>query len=82
MLKVPSFSPTVAAGNYPGIPAGEIDSAAATGELLVYRVRRGDTLSGIARRYRTTASAIAATRTSARVTHAHATTFVFLFMSM
>jgi len=52
--------PTVAAGNYPGIRAAEIDSSAASGELIVYRVRRGDTLSGIARRYRTTPGSIAA----------------------
>lgn len=50
--------PTVAAGAYDYIPAGE--AVAATGEAITYRVRRGDTLSHIARRYRTTAPAIAA----------------------
>jgi membrane-bound lytic murein transglycosylase D len=50
--------PTVSAGAYDYTPAGE--QAAATGEAITYRVRRGDTLSHIARRYRTTAPAIAA----------------------
>ncbi len=50
--------PTVTAGAYDYAPAGE--QAAATGEAITYRVRRGDTLSHIARRYRTTAPAIAA----------------------
>jgi membrane-bound lytic murein transglycosylase D len=52
--------PTVAAGDYPGVVAGDVDAAVRSGELLVYRVRRGDTLSGVARRYHTTASSIAA----------------------
>ena len=50
--------PTVAAGAFDYAPADEV--AVATGEALTYRVRRGDTLSHIARRYRTTAPAIAA----------------------
>ena len=47
--------PMSASGDYGGlpVPAGE-------GEVLTYRVRRGDTLSGIARRYQTTPAAIAA----------------------
>jgi len=52
--------PTVAAGSYPAGPVQELDGNAVDGEPLDYRVRRGDTLSGIASRYRTTASAIAA----------------------
>lgn len=50
--------PTVAAGAFDYAPAGE--ATAATGEAIRYRVRRGDTLSHIARRHRTTAPAIAA----------------------
>jgi len=52
--------PTVAAGSYPAGAVQELDGNAVAGEPLDYRVRRGDTLSGIAVRYRTTASAIAA----------------------
>ena len=53
--------PTVAAGRYSasGVPAGSIDPGR-SGEALSYRVRRGDTLSGIARRHGTTAAATAA----------------------
>ncbi len=50
--------PTVTAAAYDYAPAGE--QTAATGEAITYRVRRGDTLSHIARKYRTTAPAIAA----------------------
>jgi membrane-bound lytic murein transglycosylase D len=51
--------PTVAAGRYAsrGVPAG---SSAASGKPMDYRVRRGDTLSHIASRYNTSASAVAA----------------------
>jgi membrane-bound lytic murein transglycosylase D len=47
--------PSTVAGDYPAIPADYRE-----GEVLAYRVRRGDTLYGIARRYRTTSSSIAA----------------------
>ena len=50
--------PTVAAGNYDYVPAANV--AAGGGSVITYRVRRGDTLSQIARRHRTTAPAIAA----------------------
>ncbi len=50
--------PTVSAGAFDYAPAGE--ATAAAGEAITYRVRRGDTLSHIARRHRTTAPAIAA----------------------
>jgi membrane-bound lytic murein transglycosylase D len=51
--------PTVAAGSY-SAPAGyRSDTGAVPGEPLTYRVRRGDTLSGIARRYRSSPTAIA-----------------------
>jgi membrane-bound lytic murein transglycosylase D len=49
--------PTVAAGDYDYVPAQNYSSGDA---VITYRVRRGDTLSQIARRYRTTAPAIAA----------------------
>jgi membrane-bound lytic murein transglycosylase D len=49
--------PTVAAGSYDYVPAQNYASGDA---VVTYRVRRGDTLSQIARRYRTTAPAIAA----------------------
>jgi membrane-bound lytic murein transglycosylase D len=50
--------PTVATRDYPGASAaGAVD--AVDGQVLTYRVRRGDTLSSIARRYGTSASAIA-----------------------
>jgi membrane-bound lytic murein transglycosylase D len=52
--------PTVAAGDYPSVAAGGMGTSVRSGELLVYRVRRGDTLSAIARRYHTTAASIAA----------------------
>jgi membrane-bound lytic murein transglycosylase D len=52
--------PTVAASNYPAGGYHDGDDSAVEGEVIVYRVRRGDTLYGIARRYRTTASSIAA----------------------
>jgi membrane-bound lytic murein transglycosylase D len=52
--------PTVAAGDYPGVAAGGLDASVRSGELLTYRVRRGDTLSGIARRYHTSPRSIAA----------------------
>ena len=51
--------PTVAAGSYPASRAYRSDTGAVPGEPLTYRVRRGDTLSGIARRYRTSPAAIA-----------------------
>jgi membrane-bound lytic murein transglycosylase D len=47
--------PTSASQRYGGLPA-PVDG----GEVLTYRVRRGDTLYGIARRYGTTPAAIAA----------------------
>ena len=47
--------PTSASGKYGDLPR-PVDG----GELLVYRVHRGDTLYGIARRYGTTPTAIAA----------------------
>ena len=47
--------PTSASGKYGDLPA-PVDG----GEVLVYRVHRGDTLYGIARRYGTTPAAIAA----------------------
>jgi membrane-bound lytic murein transglycosylase D len=49
--------PTAAAGNYKADP---VERDYTTGEVIVYRVRRGDTLYGIARRYGTTSGAIAA----------------------
>jgi membrane-bound lytic murein transglycosylase D len=52
--------PTVAASNYPAGGSYDVDASAVDGEVIVYRVRRGDTLYGIARRYRTTAASIAA----------------------
>jgi membrane-bound lytic murein transglycosylase D len=52
--------PTVAASNYPAGGGYDADASAVDGEVIVYRVRRGDTLYGIARRYRTTSAAIAA----------------------
>jgi membrane-bound lytic murein transglycosylase D len=53
--------PTVAAQDYLYDPSGAVASKAHTGSGPVsYKVRRGDTLSGIARRYGTTANAIAA----------------------
>jgi LysM repeat protein len=52
--------PTVASSGYPGVPAGGELTAASGGDYFVYRVRRGDTLSGIAQRHRTTPQAIAA----------------------
>lgn len=51
-LQIPS-----AAAAALGAPAVELEGT--PGEPLVYRVRRGDTLSGIGRRYGTTAAAIA-----------------------
>lgn len=51
--------PSVAAGSYPaGSAVAEVDSI--RGETTTYRVRRGDTLSTIARRHGTSAQAIAA----------------------
>ena len=51
--------PTVATRGYPGAsPVGAAD--AIEGEVLTYRVRRGDTLSRIARRYGTNSKSIAA----------------------
>jgi len=47
--------PTSSASEYPSIP-----DTHTTGEILAYRVRRGDTLYGIARRYGTTSSSVAA----------------------
>lgn len=55
--------PTVAAGKFAATTTATRASAPAqrsSGETIVYRVRRGDTLSAIARRYDTTARAIAA----------------------
>lgn len=52
--------PTVAASNYAAGGLYDADASAIDGEVIVYRVRRGDTLYGIARRYRTTAAGIAA----------------------
>jgi len=49
--------PTAAAGNYSPLGAS---SDVASGSPLTYRVRRGDTLYGIARRYRTNAASVAA----------------------
>lgn len=48
--------PTAAAGTYGGNASF---TAVAGGEVIRYRVRRGDTLSGIARRYGTNAASIA-----------------------
>jgi LysM repeat protein len=53
VLKIPS----VAAGRFAS--AGS-PGTASEGEVVAYRVRRGDTLSGIARRYNTSSRAIAA----------------------
>lgn len=51
--------PTVATRDFPGASAsGSVD--AIEGEVVNYRVRRGDTLSRIARRYGTSAKSIAA----------------------
>ena len=56
--------PTVAAGSYPASSAqsvdGSFDGNAVPGDPLTYRVRRGDSLSAVAARYRTTVAAIAA----------------------
>jgi len=52
--------PSVAAGSYPSPADAEAIAGAVSGEPVPYRVRRGDTLSGIARRYRTSPQAIAA----------------------
>jgi len=49
--------PTAAAGSY---PASSVAHNYTTGEVIDYRVRRGDTLYGIARRYGTTSATIAA----------------------
>jgi membrane-bound lytic murein transglycosylase D len=49
--------PTAAAGNYKANP---VERDYTSGEVIVYRVRRGDTLYGIARRYGTTSGAVAA----------------------
>jgi membrane-bound lytic murein transglycosylase D len=57
--------PTVAAGKYSDRAPSRTASAGTSGQVLTYRVRRGDTLYGIARRYGTTAHAIAA------VSHIH-----------
>jgi membrane-bound lytic murein transglycosylase D len=51
--------PTVAAGSYPAPTPNQAEGGKVPGEPFVYRVRRGDNLSAIAGRYRTTASAIA-----------------------
>ena len=51
--------PTVATNGYPGASAaGAVDVV--EGEVVNYRVRRGDTLSRIGRRYGTSAKSIAA----------------------
>ena len=51
--------PTVATRGYPGAsPVGAADVI--EGEVVAYRVRRGDTLSRIARRYSTNSKSIAA----------------------
>jgi LysM repeat protein len=47
--------PTVAAGDYPDSPVAHVPN----GKPVTYRVRRGDTLYGIAQRYGTTAQSIA-----------------------
>ena len=52
--------PTVAAGSYPAPTVDLAEGGKVIGEPFVYRVRRGDNLSVIANRYRTSASAIAA----------------------
>jgi LysM repeat protein len=52
--------PTVASGSYPTAAAGGELVAAGDGTYFVYRVRRGDNLSNIAQRHRTTPGAIAA----------------------
>jgi len=52
--------PTIAAGRYDYAPATAWSDPGGNGPVVTYRVRRGDTLSQIARRYRTTAPAIAA----------------------
>ncbi len=52
--------PTVAASNYPAGGHYDTDDSVVDGEVIVYRVRRGDTLYGIAKRYGTTAASIAA----------------------
>jgi membrane-bound lytic murein transglycosylase D len=49
--------PTAAAGNY---TPSSVAQNYTTGEVIDYRVRRGDTLYGIARRYGTTSATIAA----------------------
>jgi membrane-bound lytic murein transglycosylase D len=53
--------PTVAAGSYPAAAEAEAIAGVTSGEPVPYRVRRGDTLTTIARRYHTSAQAIAAT---------------------
>jgi LysM repeat protein len=52
--------PTVAAGSYPTVAGAGEPVAAGDGTYFVYSVRRGDNLSDIARRHRTTPGAIAA----------------------
>lgn len=51
--------PTVAAGSYPAPTVYQAEGGKVPGEPFVYSVRRGDNLSAIARRYRTSAGAIA-----------------------
>jgi len=51
--------PTVAAGSYPAPAVQVVESGTVPGEPFLYRVRRGDNLSTIAKRYRTSAAAIA-----------------------
>ena len=53
--------PTVAAGRYSdrGVPASTASSSTPRGEPMTYRVRRGDTLYHIAKRYGTSSQAIA-----------------------
>lgn len=51
--------PTSSARSYADLGTG-IDEPQAEGQAVVYRVKRGDTLSNIARRHRTTARCIAA----------------------